>query len=282
MDLFDANGYDYLPEEHHDKHDLCEFLVGQLETFLTEEPYRGLRLFEFDYNPEVDPIKEENALDYLLRADMNEKHDEIVVRTTVYALLADSCYFLREALDASRKRRLTVSFALLRKPFIYNMPVLLRLYLDEGFMEHFNSREDFDATKLPKQDLLDLIETSRQLVISVQGMSRDEIYDMLFNKEERDSLLNMSNRALHPSTTHHRASLTGAKNLNFVFSTMEDMESQWRLLYRRLPFLLVYLLECTEQIVFDLLELDSELYYKRLVERAEFFASQGNGNQDKN
>lgn len=280
MDLLDPNGYGYLPEQYHRSHDMCEFLVGQLEAFLTEEPYRGLRHFEVDINPEAVPIDDEYTLDYLLRADMKDKHDELVRLHTVYGLLSDSCYFLREALDASMKRRLTVSFALLRKPFIYNMPVLLRLYLDEEFLEHFNNREDFDASKLPKQDLLDLIEASLPMLFSMQDMSRGEIYDILFNKEEHGSLINWSNKALHPATTHHWASLTGAKNLNFMFSTLDDIDKQWEYFYRRLPFLLTYLLECTEQIVFDLLQLNPALYTERLEERAAFFISQGKGGQN--
>jgi len=271
----DPNGYAYLPKQYHDYHDTCEFLVGQLETFLLGEAFHELRRQAIELSPDVEPMEEgEYALDYLMRAGRQEEHDQLVMCHTIYGLLSDSCYFIREALDASRKRRLTVAFALLRKPFVYNLPVLLRLYLEEGFLEQFNTREDFDATSIPKQFLLELIEASCSM--SVSGtLKRDDVYNIIFNREDPHSLINMSNMALHPVTTRHWASMTGAKNLNLMFNTPKSLDSQWGYIYRKLPFLINYMLECTDMIIFGVLKLDPALYGKRMEERAAFYISQG-------
>lgn len=151
------------------------------------------------------------------------------------------------------------------------MPVLLRIYLEEGFLENFNNREDFDASKMSKQDLMELIEASTPMML-VGDITRDEIYNIIFNKEDHGSLINWSNKALHPSTTYHWASMTGAKNLNFMFNTPESLDSQWGHLYRRLPFLLNYMLECTEQIIFDTLKLAPAIYTERMQVRANYFS----------
>lgn len=268
--------YGYLPEKYWDKHDTCEFLLGQVETFLLGEDYIRLRSREIDYYPNALPGEGELILDYLLRVGRQEDHDDIVMRHTIYALLSDSCYFIREALEASLKKRLTVALALLRKPFVYNLPVLLRIFLEEGFLEQFNTREDFDGASMPKGDLLELIEASCALAFS-QSLERDDVYNVIFNREDPHSLINMSNMALHPATTRHWASMTGAKNLNLMFNTPESLDSQWGYIYRKLPFLLNYLLECTELIVFNVLNLDPALFEERLEERAAFFVSKGMG-----
>ncbi|WP_162055980.1 hypothetical protein [Pontibacter pamirensis] len=69
--------------------------------------------------------------------------------------------------------------------------------------------------------------------------------------------------------------MTEAKNLNFMFSTSDNLHSQWDYLYPKLPFLLNYLQECCEYIIFDILQLDPNLFGERLEERAAFFVSQG-------
>ncbi len=50
---------------------------------------------------------------------------DLLFRTCAHALLADSCHFLYEAMRCSEKAKLTVAFALLRKPFRENL-----LYLE--------------------------------------------------------------------------------------------------------------------------------------------------------
>ena len=98
-----------------------------------------------------------------------------------------------------------------------------------------------------------------------------DIYDTVFNPISPDSIKNMSNKALHPSTTQNKNNLTEIQNLNFVFSTEKSIETQWDYLYRKLPLLLLYLNEVLEFIVFDHLKVDGKTYAERLVERAELF-----------
>jgi len=97
------------------------------------------------------------------------------------------------------------------------------------------------------------------------------VYDFIFNQALDDSLVNISNKALHPSTTRNKNNKTEIQNINFVFSTKDSIMSQWDYLYRRLPFLLLYLNEVLEVIMFDHLNLENKIYAQRLTERANFF-----------
>ncbi len=64
--------------------------------------------------------------------------DEMVYRQTLAAVLSDLCHFVFEALCCSQKAKLTVTYALLRKPFRENLLILEWLLGDpEGFCTTF-------------------------------------------------------------------------------------------------------------------------------------------------
>lgn len=174
------------------------------------------------------------------------------------------------ALFASLQKRLTVTFALIRKPFVYNLLVILRLYFTSDFLDRFNNEEKFDTAKLSEDDIKGLLQVSEEVLFS-KSIKAADIYDIVFNPASPDSIKNMSNKALHPSTTQNKNNLTEIQNLNFVFSTEKSIETQWDYLYRKLPLLLLYLNEVLEFIVFDHLKVDNKVYAERLIERADFF-----------
>ena len=102
------------------------------------------------------------------------------------------------------------------------------------------------------------------------SIKASDIYDFIFEYSNSDSLINMSNKALHPSTTRNKNNKTEIQNINFVFSTKESHISQWDYLYRRLPFLLMYLNEVLECVIFNHLKIENKIYIDRIAERAIF------------
>lgn len=81
----------------------------------------------------------------------------------------------------------------------------------------------------------------------------------------------ISNRALHPSTTFNDNNQSGQQNINFVFSTSENIEAQCGFLYSRLPLLLMYLNEVLEFVILEHMQIDRAVYLRRMSERAEYF-----------
>lgn len=110
--------YLYLPEEYWKRHDQCESIIRQIEEFITDEDYKELRIQKFDLGTGYEIDEDENILDFLLRINKVHEHDKIIKTTIVYGLIIDVCYFLQEAISCSKKYRLSVTFSLLRKPFI--------------------------------------------------------------------------------------------------------------------------------------------------------------------
>lgn len=259
----------YLPKRFQAQHQTCEFLVYQIEDFILKEAYEGLRRQTISFETEPIVHHGEHILSFLKRTGKNDKHDEIITNTLLNGLIADTCQFLQVALFASLQQRLTVAFSLIRKPFVYNLLVILRLYFTTDFHERFNSEEKFDTTDLKKEDIIELLEISEKVLYS-KNIKAEEIYRIIFDQSSGDSIVNMSNKALHPSTTRNKANLTEVQNLNFIFSTTESIETQWDYLYRKLPFLLLYLNEVLDFIVFSQLNLDNQIYADRLLERAEY------------
>lgn len=261
--------YDFvhLPTEFHKQHQSCEFLLYQIEDFVIKDTYRNLRVQTIQLGEDLKLLDGEHILDYLLRTNKHDQHKEIITSNILNALIGDTCQFLQIALFASLQQRLTVTFSLIRKPFCYNLLVILRLYLTTDFLDRFNNEDAFDTTGLSQEDVIELLNASEEMLYS-KTIKASDIYDFIFNPKEPDSLVNMSNKALHPSTTRNKNNRTEIQNINFVFSSKESIMTQWDYLYRRLPLLLLYLNEVLEFIVFDHLKLDNSIYVERLTERA--------------
>lgn len=206
---------------------------------------------------------------YLIRTSQHDKHTQIITSNILNAIISDICQFLQIALLASLQKRLTVTFALIRKPFVYNLLVILRLYFTNDFLNRFNNEEKFDTAKLNEYDIQELLKVSEEVLFS-KSIKAVDIYNIVFNPASPDSIKNMSNKALHPSTTQNKSNLTEIQNQNFVFSTEKSIETQCDYLYRKLPLLLIYLNEVLEFIVFDYIKVDGKIYGERLTERADF------------
>ena len=264
--------YDFihLPQEFHRQHKSCEFLLYQFEDLVTAEAFKDLKIQTVHFDKAVELVDGENILDYLIRMNNSDKHDEIIRSNILNAVIADTCQFLQIALFASLQQRLTVTFSLIRKPFVYNFLVILRLYITSDFLDRFNNEDRFDTTDLSQEEIIALLNASESLLFS-KTIKASDVYDFVFNPTLPDSLVNMSNKALHPSTTRNKNNRTEIQNINFVFSTKEGIMTQWDYLYSRLPFLLLYLIEIHEIIMFDHLKLNHKIYTERLTERANFF-----------
>lgn len=264
----------FLPKKFQKQHMFCDFILFQIETFLTDEKYSGLKVSVLNLNESELPNDDEHAFEFLNRVGRQKEYNDIIRNQIIYGLLIDTCYFLKSALNASLEKRLTVAFALIRKPFVYDLIIFLRLFLTSDFIDDFNKHEEYDSTKLSKEDLKELLELSEEALLT-KSIKGAYIYDLIFNQEIGDSLINLSNKALHPSTTRNKKNLTGLQNLNFIFSTDENIDGQWNYLYSRLRLLLIYLNEILEYGVFSSIDIDIDMkiYEERITERAKFLSA---------
>jgi hypothetical protein len=260
--------YLFLPEKYHCQHDVCFELTMQIEDFLTNPAYNELRIQTIEGIQEV-PDEGEHILDFWLRIGRKDVHDYIVKMQVINGLLLDICYFTQEALTCSIKQRLTVTFALLRKPFVYSLIVMLRVLLDETFMDRFNTDNMFDPADVSSEDRDALLDASLQL-IQHNPVTVTNLKEWIFDRKVESSLINMSDKALHLNTTRNKHHPPKAQQFNFVFSDESTIYSQWDYLYSRLPALLLYLVQVTDTVIFTSLKLPDAVYVERMTARAAF------------
>ena len=265
-----SQSFGYLPKEFQNPHKTCEFLISQIEEFITNKSYVALKVQILHFDKKQDFKENEHPFDYLKRSNRQDEYDLIIKNSILHAVIIDICYFLKTALYASLQKRLTVTFSLLRKPFCYNLLVILRLYFTSDFIEQFNEEESFDTTALTQEDIQELLKISEQVLLTTPIKASD-IYDTVFNAKNPNSIVNLSNKALHPSTTRNKNNSTGIQNINFIFSTPENTIVQWDFIYRKLPLLLIYLNEVLEFIIQDHLKIKDGIYLKRLTKRTSYF-----------
>ncbi|MGC4070159.1 MAG: hypothetical protein QM784_36975 [Polyangiaceae bacterium] len=165
------------------------------------------------------------------------------IRLTVFpALLSDFLHFIYEALAASQRAKLTVAYALLRKPLQDTLGLLEQLVIDpDGFVGAFSNDP---LTLRPSKS--GGVEQHAKRIASVLGlMKEDDRFDaeflamLRYDKSSRGSFDGPCNQALH-LLTEHRAIRTEPLNFNFVFTDDDARQSQWYFLYSRLPYVLYY------------------------------------------
>jgi hypothetical protein len=257
--------YLYLPKRFWNAHDTCIDLIGQIEEILIHEDYCALKEKTILLNNEI--IHEDmHILDFFLFTNRKKEHDEVVRNHLITALLTDICYFTQEALTCSLKMRLPVMFALLRKPFVYTLIVILRLLFEEGFIDKFNNEADFDPSRISGEDRLELLKSSIGC-IPFKVFEAEEINEWIFDKEYPDSIINLSEMALHLKTTRNSHIATEQQNFNFIFSRQDDIMSQWELIYSRMPVLCLFLAQVSDMLLVSAMDLSDELYQKRLINR---------------
>lgn len=251
------NKYLYLPEQYRAKHDISWGLVKELEEFLLNEEYIELSVQTFKLEDNLlEDLKnyKGDLFQFLLDHDKKEEHDHAVKLQLIRGVILDSCYFLQEALTASLKKRLSVAFSLFRRPLVYNMVMMIRLHTESDFLEKFIQGKTHPRAKDNSFDPAKMDLTELKKVLSEDNFfSRfrgKDLFEFVFDKSKPDSLINMTNRALHPVTSFNENNATGAMNINFAFSTEQDILSQWDYIYKRILFVIFFYVTLLDIVVF--------------------------------
>lgn len=234
-------------------HDLCFMNHDVLVQLLKRGEEEGSFTHEFEFRDDADQEALAGASDvmqWLEQTRSNVERAEVLRRVIFPAVLSDFLHFIYEALETSRKGKLTVSHALLRKPLQDALFVFEVMVVDlEGF-----------ATKLATNPaVLDSkkaggIEPHTERVARVLGCIKEEarfdaayLAGLRYDKFADDGFDGGANKALH-LFTDHKAIRTEPLNINFVFSGWDEKLTQWYFLYSRLPYLLFYARRLVEHL----------------------------------
>lgn len=233
---------DLMPDKFRLGYDVSMYMHDYLARLLVEG--QESKLFDTSFSvsgAEEQPRQDEE--DLLLWLERNGRHDvlgELLYKAVFPALLSDFCHFLFEALSCTRKGKLTVAFALLRKPLRESLHYMEWLLADPAELLNtlYNEEPTTLAIKGDAQRMQGIIEKALSRCENSPALDAELLYRLRYDKAF-DGFDGMCNQAMHLITTKHPIN-TLKQNFNFIFSTWDDMESQWDFMFRNLPLVLFY------------------------------------------
>jgi hypothetical protein len=249
-----------LPARHATAHDLCFTIHDVMTKLLICGRNASVFQMSFALQDEADRLAFEQ-MDVFEWLDMSGRVDEradLLVTTVFPAVLSDMLHFIYESLETSRKGKLTIAYALLRKPLQESLSLLEYVVVDRA---EFASRLAVNPVLLEGR-AAGGVEQHNKRIQNVLDVLREQdrfdasyIAQLCYDNKSNDSFDGICQKAIH-LFTKAPAILTEPMNINFIFSDIESAMTQWDYLYSRLPYLMVYMHLIVEYICGTIVKTD--------------------------
>jgi len=250
-----------LPTKYHKINNLCAIIYDQLTEIYKESNYNELleTSLEFGENTQyIEQLKkgEIHPLDWLKKNELNPEIELVLTKQIILAVASDFINFMFESMYNAKRGKMTVAYALLRKPLTDELLIFEQILGDKSdFINRFfhkGNPEDYDPSD---RDLnkLKIIENAINKTRLPIFPSSEFIYDLRYNKKCDYGINGISNHALH-IVTRDRNYKTSNQNFNFVFSQHDDIERYYEHYYNLVPYLLIYSVSIIDEIVFGILK----------------------------
>lgn len=257
----------YLSENYHFSHNLAVRLYDDLVWILKDANTIKKVNVKVEFKEENDiPHKDEvDIIGWLERKGYEKEAAQIIKNNVVFAIISDVCHFIFQALDSAKRMKLTVAFALIRKPFLENLLILEQILVDQdSFLIKFKDQpEKFDPGKLKNEEKKEVIKDSLNKIKNNYFLDKELVFELRYDKSSPKSFYAMSNLATHLVTTRHSEFRTEKSNLNFIFSSHDEWDSQLNYFYYFVPYMLFYTTEVVDQLLYQINILDIENFKKR-------------------
>ncbi|NNE02570.1 MAG: hypothetical protein HKN52_05325 [Eudoraea sp.] len=273
----------HLPKRFVKVNNICAILYDQLTEIFTTENYGPLTHTEINH-PEIEKVIKElekeniHILDWLKKNGKKEDITQVLTKHLLMSITSDFLAFIYESLRCAKNGKMTVAYALLRKPLTDELLILEQLLIDrDDFVHRFfvdGRTKGYDPSPANKKvDKQSVIESAVSKLYLNPVLVADYIHEVRYDKACGFGLNGLTNQALHIVTNdfHYR---TEEQNLNFVFSIEEDIKNYREHYYTIVPYLLIYAISVIDGVVFDLLKDDENQdirYVKALRRLTGFF-----------
>jgi len=242
--IIEPTRLEHIPPKHRDAHEVCFFLHDQIARLAVVYEQIGAGHIKVDLVSEEDVAALENAKDpieFLIKTGRVEEERRLAINHICAALFPDMLHFIFEGLKALEKRKFTVAFSLLRKPFKEAMPVLAMMCADEeDFVSSFRTGTSayFDGENFNAPYKKELISDAIEALGDVNFGDADAIFDMCLNMKNEHGLAQLFDKATHLFTSH-KPIRTEDYNINFIFKDPRDNDV-YDTTYYQLSYLLVF------------------------------------------
>lgn len=242
-----------LPDDFRKSHELCfvihDIMVQIIQSGEKQEVFTAT--LDLDEEEKSSIHDEGNILDWLQSRGRFDDRNLIIRSTVLPGILSDMMHCVYEALSASSKGKMAVAYMLIRKPIQESLYVLESMIIDE---EKFVNDLENDPMKLRPKNGGGVEGHSKRVSNVLEILEMDGVLDpvyiaqLRYDKKEYDSFDGVCNKAMH-LFTEHNAIKTENMNINFIFSGAQQLPSQWKYFYTRLPYLLLYIYFIVEHIL---------------------------------
>lgn len=249
----------FLPDEFELSHWFSFFLHDQLvETLKFAEKansfHSEIELKDEKHQKLIEGMIGEELISWLEENGYKKDVVGLYYKQLFAALLSDFLHFIYESLQCSSKGKLTVAYALLRKPLKENLFYMEWLLARPGdFLDRFEA-ENPNRFKLPhpnnssEPEHKKIIKEAMKNTVSGEWIDSNFLHELRFKKKSPVSLEPTWQKANHLVTTF-RHMKTESCNLNFVFSNADSHYIQWKNYYQFVPILLFHAVEVVEALL---------------------------------
>lgn len=142
-----------LPKKYHKINNVCAFIYDQLTEIFAENTYKGLLSTKFNVQPNLMTSFKDGTihpLDLLKQHQLDDELTTILTKHITMSIVSDMVNFIYESFSCAKKGKMTVAYALLRKPFTDELLILEQLLYDpKDFINRFfhsGNIEEYDPS----------------------------------------------------------------------------------------------------------------------------------------
>lgn len=261
-----------LPPKFRNINNVCAIVYDMLTEVFVDEIYSALRNTTVQLNKKVHEESlwksKKNIIDFLSDNGYTKELEEVLIKHITLSILSDMVNFIYESLSCAKKGKISVAYALLRKPFKDELLLLEAILTNPTtFIKEFFHDGDpklFDPSKWDNDKKAKILKAACKKV-QPSIFSADLLYEFRYDKTSNLGLSGLSDHALHIVTSNPNYP-TERQNFNFIFSISEDVHDYWVHYYRILPYLLLYSASVVDAIIFPFLSAkEAEHYYSTKV-----------------
>jgi hypothetical protein len=257
----DDNEQTFLPKKYRSVNNICAVIYDQLTEIYKRSNYSDLKRGDVKLDKKTQKLVKEletgeiHILEWLKENELNDELTTVLTKHITMSIVSDFLNFVFESLSNAKRGKMTVAYALLRKPFMDELLILEQLLFDpHEFIQkfyHSGDPNDYDPSN-PNINKKIIIKNALSKINANLVFTEDIIYDLRYNKSCENGLNGFANQALH-IVTGNKNYKTEKQNLNFIFSNKDDLHDYWDHYYYFVPYLLLYSVTVIDNIIFKYL-----------------------------
>jgi hypothetical protein len=269
-----------LSQKYHSAHNVSVHLHDQMVNILVNDAYDEFRRARFDITDEMVLVKEMRnqevgILDFFEANGMRNEVTDVLVRDIVQALLTDFLHFIHESLSAAKRGKISVAYALLRKPLTDLLLLLEQILVNkQDFIDRFHyagAPVGYDPS-FANLDKKTIVAAATAKLVLCELFSNDIIYELRYDKSAKYGIAGSTHQALHIVTRNPHFH-TRDRDFNFIFDTVDSIDGYWANYYHVVPYILCYAASVMDEIVFDFMPSRERAKWVKNIQRFVLFTA---------